>query len=216
MPGWYRMFQTYDGDGNKVYQMSYDPYTNATGRTGINAPNVYERSQAETDLRLMIKTSGKINSYSLVEYITDVNVGYLAGIQYPEVLMELNMNGETDTTYVYGNERIQKDKYTGLKNYYLYNGNGSVTSNLSNQGRITASYRYTPYGELSYGQNHSYANAYTFNGENYHPMTNTQYLRARVYQVKTGRFLTQDTYLGDITNPVTTNRYIYCIDNPVA
>ena len=46
-------------------------------------------------------------------------------------------------------------------------------------------------------------------------MTNTQYLRARVYQTKTGRFLTQDTYLGDITNPITTNRYIYCIDNPL-
>ena len=205
----------YDGDGNKVFQMSYDPYTNATGKTGINSPNPKERSQTELDLRSMIKTSGKINSYSLVEYITDVNTGYIKGIQYPEVLMELNMNGETDTVYVYGNERIQKDKYTGLKNYYIYNGRGSVTSNLSSQGRLTASYRYTPYGELSYGQNHSYANAYTFNGENYHPMTNTQYLRTRVYQTKTGRFLTQDTYLGDITNPITTNRYIYCIDNPL-
>ena len=205
----------YDGDGNKVFQMSYDPFTNATGKTGINSPNPKERSQTELDLRSMIKTSGKINSYSLVEYITDVNTGYLNGIEYPEVLMELNMNGETDTVYVYGNERIQKDKYTGLKNYYIYNGRGSVTGNLSSQGRLTASYRYTPYGELSYGQNHSYANAYTFNGENYHPMTNTQYLRTRVYQTKTGRFLTQDTYLGDITNPITTNRYIYCIDNPL-
>ena len=30
-----------------------------------------------------------------------------------------------------------------------------------------------------------------------------------------GNFLTEDSYLGDIRNPLTLNRYSYCIGNPL-
>ena len=60
-----------------------------------------------------------------------------------------------------------------------------------------------------------YDNEYTFNAESYNPNIHSQYLRARYYDTVKGCFLTEDTYLGDIRNPLTLNRYSYCIGNPL-
>jgi hypothetical protein len=42
-----------------------------------------------------------------------------------------------------------------------------------------------------------------------------QYLRARYYAPETGRFVTEDTWLGNLTQPQTLNRYAYVANNPV-
>ncbi len=41
------------------------------------------------------------------------------------------------------------------------------------------------------------------------------YLRARYYDPKLGRFINEDTYEGQINNPLTLNLYTYCINNPL-
>ena len=41
------------------------------------------------------------------------------------------------------------------------------------------------------------------------------YLRARYYNIAAGSFFTEDSYLGDIREPLTLNRYVYCEGNPV-
>ena len=41
------------------------------------------------------------------------------------------------------------------------------------------------------------------------------YLRARYYDPKLGRFINEDTYEGQINNPLTLNVYTYCINNPM-
>ena len=46
-------------------------------------------------------------------------------------------------------------------------------------------------------------------------MLELQYLRARYYDVERGNFLTEDTYLGDISAPLTLNRYNYVVSNPL-
>ena len=40
-----------------------------------------------------------------------------------------------------------------------------------------------------------------------------QYLRARYYCVVTATFLTEDSYLGSLTEPLTFNRYNYCVSS---
>ena len=40
-------------------------------------------------------------------------------------------------------------------------------------------------------------------------------MRSRYYDTIKGNFLTEDSYLGDIRNPLTLNRYSYCIGNPL-
>ena len=51
--------------------------------------------------------------------------------------------------------------------------------------------------------------------ESYNPNTGLEYLRARYYNADKGRFFQEDTYLGDITDPLTLNRYAYVKNSPL-
>ena len=156
----------------------------------------------------MIKTTGKEKNYELIEYISDVNT------QYTQVLMELNENGAMDAAYTYGTSRLTEDRFTGESNFYLYDPAGNVAGITDQNGYLWQSYRYDAFGNATFGSP-QYDNEYTFNGESYNPNIHSQYLRARYYDTVKGSFLTEDSYLGDIRNPLTLNRYSYCIGNPL-
>ena len=181
---------------------------NSQNQSGILFPVAEEISQTETDLIAMIKTTGKEKDYELIEYILNVNT------QYTQVLMELNENGAMDAAYTYGTARLTEDRFTGESNCYLYDPSGNVAGITDQNGYLWQSYRYDAFGNATFGSP-QYDNEYTFNGESYNPNIHSQYLRARYYDTVKGCFLTEDTYLGDIRNPLTLNRYSYCIGNPL-
>ena len=83
---------------------------------------------------------------------------------------------------------------------------------VDTKGHLTKTYQYTVTGELAYGSA-TYENEYTYNGESYNPNIHSQYLRARYYSVVTASFLTEDSYLGNIREPLTLNRYNYCVSS---
>ena len=80
------------------------------------------------------------------------------------------------------------------------------------KGQVYQSYRYSVTGEITFGAP-QYENEYTYNGESYNPNIESQYLRARYYCVVTATFLTEDSYLGSQTEPLTLNRYNYCVSS---
>ncbi|MBD5528485.1 MAG: DNRLRE domain-containing protein [Lachnospiraceae bacterium] len=223
-----QMAAAYDGDGNRVYQMNYNPdkdedfsdyyctYNSCDYKgTGIRLRAEGEVSSAERELLSLITASGAItdSSYELIEYINDVNR------EYAEVLVEQNINGTLDTAYVYGaaigagSDRLSLDHFDST-GYYLYDPRGSVTGITNEEGQIYQSYRYSVFGEITFGAS-QYENEYTYNGESYNPNIKSQYLRARYYCVVTADFLTEDSYLGNIAEPLTLNRYNYCVGNPL-
>ena len=187
---------------------------NSQNQSGILFPIASETSDTESYLIGLIKTSGKEKNYELIEYINDVNR------EYAEVLVEQNINGALDTAYVYGaaigtgSDRLSLDRFDGSTGYYLYDPRGSVTGLTNEEGQIYQSYRYSVFGEITFGSP-QYENEYTYNGESYNPNIKSQYLRARYYCVVTADFLTEDSYLGRITEPLTLNRYNYCVGNPL-
>jgi RHS repeat-associated protein len=185
--------------------------TNNTGgsqnRSGILFPESGKVSSIEQELIDLIRTSGKEKNYELIEYVNDVNR------QYTETLMELNENGYLDTAYTYGNERLSADRFEGSSYYYLYEGRGSVSAVTGTDGYFTASYRYNAYGEMTFGKP-QYENVYGYNGESYNPNLNGQYLRARYYHVEMVNFFTEDSYLGNIRESLSLNRYNYVHSNP--
>ena len=156
----------------------------------------------------MIKTTGKEKDYELIEYILNVNT------QYTQVLMELNENGAMDAVYTYGVSRLTEDRFTGESNFYLYDPAGNVAGITDQNGYLWQSYCYDAFGNATFGSP-QYDNEHTFNAESYNPNIRSQYLRARYYDMVKGNFLTEDSYLGDIRNPLTLNRYSYCIGNPL-
>ena len=177
-------------------------------QSGILFPIDGEVSDTEQGLIDLIKTTGKQKNYELIEYINDVNR------EYAEVLVEQNINGKTDASYVYGVDRLSLDRFDGSTGYYLYDPRGSVTGITNEEGQLYQSYRYGAYGEITFGAP-QYENEYTYNGESYNPNIESQYLRARYYYVVTATFLTEDSYLGNIVEPLTLNRYIYCVSSPL-
>lgn len=223
-----QMAAAYDGDGNRVFQLNYNPekdedfsdyyctYSPCDYKgTGIRLRAEGEVGPAERELLSLINASGAItdNSYELIEYINDVNR------EYTEVLAEQNINGTLDTAYVYGaatgtgSGRLSLDRL-GSTGYYLYDPRGSVTGLTDGEGQLYQSYRYSAFGEITFGAP-EHENEYAYNGESYNPNIRSQYLRARYYCVVTADFLTADEYLGNIMEPLTLNRYNYCVGNPL-
>ena len=185
---------------------------NSQNQCGILFPVQEEVSATEADLIARIKTTGKEKNYELIEYLNDVNREHAA------VLVEQNINGRTDTSYIYGAEinggfdRISLDRFDGSIGYYLYDARGSVSGVTNEEGQVYQSYRYSVTGEITFGAP-QYENEYTYNGESYNPNIESQYLRARYYCVVTATFLTEDSYLGNQTEPLTLNRYNYCVSS---
>ena len=185
---------------------------NSQNQCGILFPVQEEVSATEADLITRIKTTGKEKNYELIEYLNDVNR------EHAEVLVEQNINGRTDTSYIYGAEinggfdRISLDRFDGSTGYYLYDARGSVSGITNEEGQVYQSYRYSVTGEITFGAP-QYENEYTYNGESYNPNIESQYLRARYYCVVTATFLTEDSYLGSLTEPLTLNRYNYCVSS---
>lgn len=198
--------------GNSGNNGNANGNTNNTGgsqnQSGILFPIDGEVSELEEELIGLIKTTGKEKNYELVEYVNDVNR------EYTEVLMELNINGIMDTSYSYGTERLTNERFTGWTGYYTYDPRGSVSGVTDSEGMIWQSYRYDINGDMTFGKP-QYNNVYGYNAESYNPNFESQYLRARYYNVPNGNFLTEDSYLGNITDPLTLNRYNYAKSSPL-
>ncbi len=108
------------------------------------------------------------------------------------------VDGEVEASYAYG-----------------YDGFGSVAELTNQSGVLETAYSYTPYGVATATGNTTTGNPYNYQGEMVDPSTGNQYLRARYYNQSTGTFQTQDSYLGDIKEPLTRNLYTYAENNPV-
>ena len=131
-------------------------------------------------------------------------------------------NKRVQTSYTYGNTRESgnsiwedsRDCIANVTSYYQYNGHGDVTSRTNDDGMVTNVYQYTPFGQVTLGSA-AYEGFFAYGGESYNPNTGLEYLRARYYDTGNGNFLTEDTYLGNLIDPLTRNRYSYVKNNPV-
>ena len=141
------------------------------------------------------------------KYLLDVN----GELTY--VLAEMNFDNTEKCYYTRGDELISQER-DGKKSYYVYDGHGSVRALADESGKVTDKYVYDAFGNLisSVG---STKNDFLFAGEQFNPVTGLYYLRARYMDTSTGRFISQDTYQGDINDPVSLHKYLYANANPV-
>ena len=104
-----------------------------------------------------------------------------------------------------------------------YKVRGSVERVLDER-QETDQFAYDPFGSLTLGYSdnvnsnslvHRTGNMYTYNGEDYNRETGLQFLRARWYDMNRAVFLSEDSYLGDLLQPLTRNRYLYVCNNPL-
>ncbi|WP_228064145.1 RHS repeat-associated core domain-containing protein [Streptococcus acidominimus] len=147
------------------------------------------------------------NYYEERNYVNDINR------EYTEVLQTYDRELKGRETYTYGHGRASYLNHeTGDHYNYLTNQSGSVTG-LTKEGEAVASTSYNLYGSTKQSTD-EIRNPFAYNGEA-RDITGLDYLRARYYDSQAGTFLTEDSYQGQVTNPLSQNRYAYAHNNPV-
>ncbi|MBX2997110.1 MAG: Ig-like domain-containing protein [Caldilineaceae bacterium] len=133
------------------------------------------------------------------------------------VLMETDGAGQTVHKYNYGYNLLSLTAVNGAtrdNQFYLVDALGS-TSNLADaSGALIQSYRYDAWGRVLTEVGSS-NNARQYTGHYHDAETGLDYFGARYYDSEIGRFLAQDSYLGEAKTPPSLHRYLYAYANPL-
>lgn len=128
-------------------------------------------------------------------------------------VLELNSSNELVSRNIYGTNLISR-MTDGSTAYYMYNGSGDVTGLTDANGKSLTSYNYDAFGNIT-EETGEFNNPYRYAGYEYDAETGLYYCNSRYYDPQTARFTTQDTLVGEPTDPLSLNRYTYCINNPL-
>ena len=208
------MLTATQGSGEKASTSSYtyDSVGNITSVTNGNGKvTSYSYDQLSNLVERMTSLADKetytYNYYEERNYVNDVNR------EHTEVLETYDHDGKARETYSYGKSRASYlNNQTGDSYNYLTNQSGSVTG-LTKDGQAVASSSYHLYGARKTSTDTT-GNPFAYNGEA-RDDTGLDYLRARYYDSQGGTFLTEDSYPGEDTDPLSQNRYSYVQNNPV-
>ncbi|WP_228062250.1 MULTISPECIES: RHS repeat-associated core domain-containing protein, partial [unclassified Streptococcus] len=175
-----------------------------------NLPGEGEVTYASEVKEVLIPYTTREDSFHYYEernYVNDVNR------KHTEVLQTYDRELKARETYTYGQGRSSYHNHgTGDTYQYLTNQAGSVTG-LTKDGQAVASSKYQLYGSTKDSTDET-GNPYAYNGEA-RDSTGLDYLRARYYDSQAGTFLTEDSYQGELDDPLSQNRYAYVQNNPV-
>jgi RHS repeat-associated protein len=196
---------TYDLLGNRNQTSATYNFTLNEKEQIVNIPNTggtytsaYKYGQ--DGLRYQKTFNNKTYSYS---YNIDGN------------LSKIN-DGTTTDNFTWANGRVyaKKDGKDNKTYYYIYNGFGDVIQLVDSNGNIVNSYTYDAWGNPTSKQE-TVSNPFRYRGYIYDDETGMYYLKARYYDPSYGRFLTEDTFEGEVDNLQSLNLYVYCMNNPL-
>ena len=184
--------------GAKVISYAYDP-------SGIR------RAQEEVEGTVRRRT----------EYLVDANQSYA------QVIEEWGANSAAANalpdealgkTYVFGDDLISQTKValdgSGTNSFYHYDGLGTTRALSDASGVVTDRNAYTAFGEndpagTSGNTSGTTDHNFKYTGEQFDPNLGFYYLRARYMNPSTGGFVSQDTYMGNSSDPVGLHKYLY-------
>ncbi|MGC5324655.1 RHS repeat domain-containing protein [Brevibacillus sp. SYSU BS000544] len=182
----------------------------------------FENESFQYDLQNRLKSYTKADKTSTYTYNNDglraskkvdgkeTKYVYLNG----RIIEELDGNGNTIARNLWGNELLSRKDYVNNKTgYYYYNTHGDVVKIKSPTGEDLNTYEYDIWGNVI-KQTEGMENPFKYSGEPLDSESNLYYLRARYYDPKVGRFITEDTYKGQVDNPLSLNLYTYAWNNP--
>ncbi|MBX3420679.1 MAG: RHS repeat-associated core domain-containing protein [Pirellulaceae bacterium] len=163
---------------------------------------------------------------------------YLTDVQnptgYSQVLQETHYSGGAPSKkiiYTVGHDQISQATYTldtsGLQSlasnlFFGTDGHGSVRALYDLAGAVATvgtslpqQFDYDAYGNLLGWNNLQPATTYLYNSESFDFRIGQQYLRARWYDPRTGRFNQLDPLAGNSSDPHSFHKYAYVHGDPV-
>ena len=144
----------------------------------------------------------------------DTTYTYNTNCQLSQLLTKTT-NGNT-TKYVYGLGLIGEEKCGEFKTYH-FDFRGSTVAITDINGEIIDTFMYDTYGNLTEHVGNSFV-IFGYNGRDgvVTDRNGLIYMRARYYSPELRRFANADILAGEISNPITLNRYAYANGNPVS
>lgn len=136
------------------------------------------------------------------------------------VIAETRGDGSKLRDYVYlGGRLLVMDACPGVstnacQEWYQTDHLGSVVGRTDGNGDPVVTFEYAPWGEVFSTDGAGDAGSRQYNGRVYDPGTGFHDYGARMYWPEIGRFVSADSYPGDIANPASLNRYSYVLNNP--
>ncbi len=130
------------------------------------------------------------------------------------VVAETDKYGTLQATYLYGTSLVSKKDSLGKEYFYFKNAHNDVVALTDRQGKVCKTYDYDSYGNFT-SKGDQIENPFTYFGQYFDEETGNYYLRARYYSPSQQRFITEDSYRGVETDPLSLNLYLYCSGNPV-
>ena len=118
-------------------------------------------------------------------------------------------------------ETIGSDRLISLtrtdegRRYFSLDGLRSVVNLTDDEALAVASYHLDAWGNFRFPlELNDSKNRFAFTGHIWDQETGLYNAKARYFDPKLGRFLTQDSFLGQIDEPPSLHRYLYANDNP--
>ena len=188
---------TYDAE-NRLSKVSV---TDKDGKTAVIQQNRYNGDGQRIQKVEGSKTTNYYYQDGVVSYTTDGD-----NIQTSQNL--IGTDGNILATQRYGSDHTD---------YLLYHKDiqGSTTSLVKEDGSADATYLYTDFGQTTINGDNKAENEVCYTGGIYDQSTGLYYLNARYYNPEDGRFVTEDSYRGEVDDPDTGHLYGYCANNPV-
>ncbi len=205
---------TYDSNGNQLTS-KVDNYNSGTLQSSQTTTNVYDGLnqliKVTTPENITIKNLYNGEGLRVQKQVGNSLAKYLYSSD--KVVLELDGNGQLIARNIYGINLLERITDNN-KAYYFYNGHADTTKLIAEDGTILNSYYYDAFGNIT-ESNEKVDNPYRYAGYQYDKETKTYYIMCRMYDPSTGRFLQEDSYTGDIKDPLSLNLYTYCENEPI-
>lgn len=133
--------------------------------------------------------------------------------EYDKIILEVDQNGGETARNIYGLNLLKRSA-EGESFMYMYNGHGDVTALLNQSGQVVVEYYYDAFGVIV-EETAKVNNPFRYAGYEYDVESGLYYLKARHYDPTIARFLQEDTYRGQINDPLSLNLYTYCRNEPL-
>ena len=200
---------TYDVEN----RLSTVTVTKKSGTSGNETVSLTQENLYNGDgQRIQKKEAGEVTNY----FYEDGMVSYTTGADTGEKLIQ-NLSGLEDNV-IYAEQKVTGTDGTASDYQdFLYTKDiqGSTSSILNKDTKGELSYEYDDFGETSIHGNSALKNEICYTGGIYDESTGLYYLNARYYDPENGRFLTEDTYRGEVNDPDTLHLYAYCANDPI-
>jgi RHS repeat-associated protein len=213
----------YDDNGNLLSRMTSTLFPTAlAGAPGVSGGPVGDDlalySYDAWNNLVTAETSGTVtvNGYNGVGLRVSKTVAGLTmyyGYEYNEVVLEVDGDGVQIAFNMRGVNLVARVS-DGNTTYFMYNGHADVVALTDGGNTVLASYYYDAFGvhrENNGGEN----NPYRYAGYMFDEETGLYYLKARFYDPELARFLQEDTYRGQLSDPLSLNLYAYVRYNPL-